>query len=171
MILTSQSGNNYNAIDPNFVLDTSGNPWLAYGSFSSGLFITRVYATTLKPTGSATRIAADGSGIENAFIMRNGSYYYLLVSKGTCCNGGSSTYHISYGRSSSITGPYLDKNGTNMLNGGGTTLEAGGSRYIAPGGQGVSNGVIVRHALDKQTNYTPILFISDLYFTNGWPTF
>jgi arabinan endo-1,5-alpha-L-arabinosidase len=25
--------------------------------------------------------------------------------------------------------------------------------------------------LDSQNNYTPVLFINDLTFTNGWPTY
>ncbi|HEX7645103.1 MAG TPA: family 43 glycosylhydrolase [Burkholderiaceae bacterium] len=170
-ILTSSTSSNFNAIDPNFSVDTSGQPWLTFGSWFSGIYTTRVDPTTLKPTGSWYHLAADSSGIENSFIMHNGSYYYLFVSKGTCCANANSTYHISYGRSTSMTGPYLDKNGVNMLNGGGTTLEAGSGEFIAPGGESVSNGAMVRHKLDSANNYTPIMFINDLYFSNGWPTF
>jgi arabinan endo-1,5-alpha-L-arabinosidase len=171
VVLTSAAGNNYNAIDPNFVVDKSGQPWLTYGSFWTGIYTTRVDANTLKPIGSKYQLATDSTGIENGFIMANGSYYYLFVSKGTCCAGANSTYHISYGRSTSITGPYLDKNGVDMKNGGGTTLDAGGGRFIAPGGESVANGVMARHELDSQNNYNGVLFMSDLYFTNGWPTY
>jgi arabinan endo-1,5-alpha-L-arabinosidase len=170
-ILTSAPGNNYNAIDPNFFVDKAGQPWLSFGSFWTGIYTTRVDPNTLKPTGSWYHLATDSTGIENAFIMSNGSYYYLFVSKGSCCSGANSTYHISYGRSTSVTGPYLDKNGVSMLNGGGTTLDAGGGRFIAPGGESVANGVMVRHELDSQNNYNGVLFINDLTFSNGWPTY
>ena len=70
-----------------------------------------------------------------------------------------------------MTGPYLDQNGVNMLNGGGTTLDAGSARFIAPGGESISNGAIVRHELDSQNNYNPVLFINDFYFVNGWPSY
>ena len=170
-ILTSAPGNNYNAIDPNFFVDKAGQPWLSFGSFWTGIYTTRVDPNTLKPTGSWYHLATDSTGIENAFIMSNGSYYYLFVSKGSCCSGANSTYHISYGRSTSVTGPYLDKNGVSMLNGGGTTLDAGGGRFIAPGGESVANGAMVRHELDSQNNYNGVLFINDLTFSNGWPTY
>jgi arabinan endo-1,5-alpha-L-arabinosidase len=170
-VITSQAGYNFNAIDPSFTVDKSGQPWLSFGSFWTGIYMTRLDASTLKPFGSWYHLAADSTGIENSFIMSNGSYYYLFVSKGTCCAGANSTYHISYGRSTSITGPYLDKNGVDMLNGGGTTLDAGGGRFIAPGGESVSNGVMARHELDSQNGYNGVLFLNDLYFTNGWPTY
>lgn len=170
-ILTSKTGGTYNAIDPNFFVDSSGQPWLTFGSWFSGIYTTRVDPTLLTPTGTLYHLAQDSSGIENSFVMTNGGYYYLFVSKGTCCAGANSTYHISYGRSTSMTGPYLDQNGVNMLNGGGTTLDAGSARFIAPGGESISNGAIVRHELDSQNNYNPVLFINDFYFVNGWPSY
>ncbi|GJI97231.1 extracellular endo-alpha-(1-_5)-L-arabinanase 1 [Duganella caerulea] len=171
VVLSSAPGNNFNAIDPNFFVDKAGQPWLSFGSFWTGIYTTRVDANTLKPIGSWFHLASDSTGIENSFIMANGSYYYLFVSKGKCCAGANSTYHISYGRSTSVTGPYLDKNGVDMRNGGGTTLDAGGGRFIAPGGESVSNGVMVRHELDSQNNYNGVLFINDLTFSGGWPTY
>ena len=170
-VITSAAGDNFNAIDPNFFVDKAGQPWLSYGSFWTGIYVTRVDASTLKPFGSKYPLAADSIGIENPFIMTNGSYYYLFVSKGKCCDGANSTYRIAYGRSTSVTGPYLDKNGVDMRNGGGTVLDAGGGRFIAPGAESVSNGALARHMLDSQNNYTPVLFINDLTFSNGWPTY
>ncbi len=40
----------------------------------------------------------------------------------TCCSGTSSTCRIIVGRSTSPTGPYLDRGGINLSNGGGTIL-------------------------------------------------
>jgi len=173
--ITSSSSNNYNAIDPCFTTDSSGAPWLSFGSWSTGIYLTKLSTSTYKPTGSWYHIAYNSSGIENSQIVYQGGYYYLFASVGTCCNGASSTYHIVYGRSTSITGPYLDLSGTNMLNGGGTTLDSGGSRFIAPGGESVYNDgngwVCARHELDSQNGYATVLFINDLYWVNGWPTY
>lgn len=30
---------------------------------------------------------------------------------------------------------------------------------------------MARHELDSQNSYNPVLFISDLTFSNGWPTY
>jgi arabinan endo-1,5-alpha-L-arabinosidase len=175
VVISSGSGTSYNAIDPNLCFDSSGAPWLAFGSWFDGLHIVKLNTSTMKPTGSITSIAQDTSGIENAFIVRNGSFYYLFVSKGTCCNGASSTYRIAYGRSSSITGPYVDKNGVYMKNGGGTILDSGNSAWKAPGGQSIFNNggswVIARHALDVAHNLTPTLLINDLIWSGGWPSY
>lgn len=173
-IITSQSGFSYNAIDPCFATDASSQPWLSFGSWNSGIFVTKLNSS-FKPTGTWTNIAYNSAGIENSQIVYNGGYYYLFASVGTCCNAGSSTYHIVYGRSTSITGPYLDKNGVNMLNNGGTTLDAGSSRYIAPGGESVFNNngayVLARHELDAQNNYATVYFINDLHWVSGWPSY
>lgn len=174
-VITSDNNSPYNAIDANFTVDASGNPWVVFGSWNNGIYITRVSTSTFKPTGSMTNIAKAGGGIEAPTIVRNGSYYYLFVSKGTCCSGAGSTYHIDYGRSGSITGPYLDKNGVNMLSGGGTTLDTGGGQWKFPGGQSVLNNggswVLARHEKDANNNYFPVLFINDLYWVNGWPSY
>lgn len=176
MVIYSKAGAHaYNAIDPNLFFDKDGAPYLSFGSWFDGIQVVKINPSTMKPTGSITKIALKSGGIEGPSIMYNGGYYYLFVSIGKCCSGTSSTYKIAYGRSTSITGPYTDKSGVNMLNGGGTILDAGNSRWIGPGGQDVyKNGsayILTRHAYDAQNNGTPTLLISDLYFTGGWPTY
>lgn len=176
VILSSKSGKSgSNAIDPNLAVDANGKPWLVYGSWFSGLHVVRLNQSTMKPTGSSTKIAARSGGIEGGCIMYNGGYYYLFASIDKCCAGVNSTYKIVVGRSTSITGPYKDKSGKDMTSGGGTVFDAGNWKWIGPGGQDVykngSNYVIARHAYDSENNGTPTLLISDLYFKNGWPTY
>lgn len=170
IIISSVAGASVNAIDPAFVTSASGTPYLTYGSWGNGIYITQLDKTTLKPTGNAYRIATASGGLEGANIVRNGSYYYLFASKGLCCKGASSTYYIVYGRSTSITGPYLDKNGVDMKNGGGTVFESSDSGWAGSGGQSVANGVIARHRYSR-ANGAAILFISDISFASGWPSF
>jgi arabinan endo-1,5-alpha-L-arabinosidase len=165
----------YNAIDPFLTKDAASQPWLAFGSWFDGIQIVALDPATMKPTGSFRRIAKRENGIEGPNLIYANGYYYLFVSIDKCCQGVNSTYKIAYGRSAKITGPYLDRAGTSMLEGGGTVLEAGGARWKGPGGQDVyQNGsawLIARHAYDANNHGKPALLIGDLFWSSDhWPT-
>ena len=181
VILRSTVSDEYNAIDPNFVLDEIGRPWLAFGSFWSGIKLRR-----LTPNGTpdsadptlyslASRTAPE-TAIEAPAIIREGRYFYLFVSWDRCCQGLQSTYRIMVGRSEKITGPYLDKNGTDMAQGGGTQLLVGdGKRLIGPGGQSLFHDtgrwLMALHFYDGNTNGTARLQIRPVSFDEKlWPT-
>ncbi|KAI9321325.1 glycosyl hydrolase [Dichotomocladium elegans] len=175
VIMTSTGSNDYNCIDPNLVLDKDGNPWLAFGSFWSGIKITKLDPSTMKPTGSIYSIAANPSttdgAIEAPSIIYRDGYYYLFASIDYCCKGVNSTYKIVYSRATSITGPYYDKDGNDALQTSGTVLDTGNDRWKGPGGEDVYDNVIVRHAYDATDNGTPKLLINDLSWSDGWPTY
>ncbi len=172
LVIATNNSSNYNAIDPDLVIDASGAPWLSFGSWNSGIKLTRLGAN-MKPTGSLFSIASRGGGIEAPSIVHRNGFYYLFVSTGLCCRGVNSTYNIRYGRSASITGPYVDKAGVNMMSGGGSILDAGNARWIGPGGQDIEGtGAIVRHAYDAQDNGNAKMLISDLRWDSaGWPMY
>ncbi|WP_207426668.1 glycoside hydrolase family 43 protein [Pedobacter sp. SYSU D00535] len=172
LVISSGSNTAYNAIDPDVFVNSDGRVWMTFGSFFDGIQIVELNGTTMKPTGSVRAIARRSGGIEAPCIVKNGSYYYLFVSIDRCCQGTSSTYKIAYGRSTSITGPYTDRNGGSMLNGAATVLDAGNTQWRGPGGQDVyRNNIMIRHAYDANDNGTPKMLISDLYFSGGWPTY
>lgn len=176
LVLSSKSGTNaYNAIDPNITQDASGNLWMSFGSWFDGIHVVKLSTSTMKPTGSIYSIAKRSAGIEASDIVYNGGYYYLFVSIDKCCSGVSSTYKIAYGRATSITGPYYDKNGVSMSSGGYSLLDTGNTVWIGPGGQDIyKNGsslVIIRHAYDATENGAAKMLINDFYFSGGWPTY
>ncbi|RDU25142.1 glycoside hydrolase family 43 protein [Anaerosacchariphilus polymeriproducens] len=177
VVLSSKAGkDSFNAIDPNLVIDASGKPWLVYGSWFDGLHVVRLNASTMKPSGTKYSIAKRNGGIEGASMIYANGYYYLFASIDKCCNGVNSTYKTVYGRSKNITGPFVNKQGVDMRNGGYSLLDSGNSRWKGPGGEYVyqngSSWVIARHAYDAQNNGAPTLLISDLYFdSNKWPTY
>jgi len=177
LVIRSTSSDNFNAIDPNLVIDEDGDPWLAFGSFWSGLKVTALDPSTMKPAdGPLHAIAAwpqEDNAIENPFITFRDGYYYLFASVGECCQGVNSTYRIVVGRSSSITGPYVGKDGTDMMDGGGTIFDNGNDRWIGPGGQSLfNNRVLARHAYDAEDDGTPKLLVTDLFWdASGWPTY
>jgi hypothetical protein len=138
-VITSTNGSAYNTIDPSFCWDNAGNLWMAFGSYWNGIYLVQLNATTglrLSP-GSSTFQLAYNSSIEASYLWRRGGYYYLFVNWGSCCSGVNSTYNIRVGRSTSITGPYLDQNGVNMASGGGTLFMEGNGKYTGPGHVGI----------------------------------
>ena len=172
LVIRTTASNDYNAIDPDLAIDANGAPWLSFGSWNSGIKLTRL-GSNMKPTGSLFSIASRGGGIEAPSIVLRNGYYYLFVSTGLCCQGVNSTYQIRYGRSTSITGPYTDRSGVSTMNGGGTLLDGGNDRWRGPGGQDVAGtNVIVRHAYDAQNNGNATLLISNLNWdSDGWPRY
>lgn len=173
LVINSTTANNYNAIDPDLVIDKDGDPWLAFGSWSSGIKVTRLNPVNMKPMGDLFSVASRSGGIEAPTIIYRRGYYYLFVSVGVCCQGVNSTYQIRYGRATDVTGPYLDKNGTDMMSGGGSLLDGGNNQWVGPGGQDIANtDVIVRHAYDATDNGNAKMLISTLNWdSSGWPRY
>lgn len=172
LVIRTTASSNYNAIDPDLVIDASGNPWLSFGSWNTGIKLTRLNSS-MKPTGTLYSIARRDGGIEAPTILLRNGYYYLFVSTGLCCQGVNSTYQIRYGRATSITGPYEDKNGVSMMSGGGTLLDGGNARWKGPGGQDITeSGVLARHAYDATDNGNAKLLINTLTWDReGWPSY
>jgi len=178
MVVRSRTAFSWNAIDPDVVFDENGEPWLSLGSFWSGIKLLRLDANTGKLSEDDTELydlASRGGGpIEAPAIVRRGDFYYLFVSFDTCCRGLDSTYKIMVGRAEQVTGPYLDRAGIPMMEGGGTLLLDSRGRYHGPGGQDVllDDGVyrLVHHYYDREERGAPKLQLHDLSWTaDGWP--
>lgn len=139
MVIQSTNGSPYNTIDPCLTWDFAGNLWLAFGSYWSGIYITQLNPLTglrIAPNSPTYQLAYNGS-IEASYLYRHGGYYYLFVNWGSCCSGVNSTYNIRVGRSASVTGPYLDRNGVNMVSGGGTLFMRASGKFTGPGHVGI----------------------------------
>jgi len=191
LVLESKAADNFNAIDPNLILDGKGGAWLAFGSFWDGIKMrrlnndgllsntdTRLYslARRAKPTNAAPAPAGlppNWEAIEAAFIVRHGDYFYLFTSWDLCCRGVKSTYRTVVGRSRSVTGPYVDATGKPLLEGGGTEVLTANSRWLGPGGESLlmdpkGQDLIVFHAYDAKTG-KPSMQLSTIDWTAGWP--
>jgi arabinan endo-1,5-alpha-L-arabinosidase len=191
LVLKSLASDDFNAIDPNIVLDSAGTPWLSFGSFWSGIKMRRLDAATGKlsqldgkryalasrerpenPPPPPPGLPADWQAIEAPFVVHHGDYYYLFVSFDLCCRGVKSNYRTMVGRSHDVTGPYVDADGKPMLQGGGTALLTGNARWFGPGGESIlqqpGGDIIVFHAYDGKTGH-PFLQISTIDWTSGWP--
>lgn len=174
MVIRSTSANDYNCIDPNMVVDQSGRVWLAFGSWWSGIKLIELDPATMKPKSGATMhslATRPNTAIEAPYIVYKNGYYYLFASIDHCCQGANSDYKIIYGRASDITGPYYDKNGVSMMNGGATIFDAGNGRWVGPGGQSLlGTYAIAHHSYDAYNNGAATMMIKNLYWdSNGWP--
>lgn len=201
MVIASHRGkDNWNAIDPNLIVDHRGTPYLTFGSFWDGIQLIRLskkdYQTPItEPTTIARRygkryingkvsnftivgndtIEAGENAIEAPFIYKRGKYYYLFVSFDYCCRGDNSTYKTVYGRSKSIEGPYYDKEGRRMDEGGGSYLYGPDQEHYGIGHCSVydfdGQVYLIAHAYEKAHNGRAKLFIRPLYFDKqGWIT-
>ncbi len=178
-----QGRDNFNAIDPNLIVDRNGSLWLAFGSFWNGIQLLQLNddALSIKQPQQIINIAKrdkvvnGNTALEAPFIYFKNGFYYLFVSADLCCKGAESTYKILVGRSGAITGTYLDKEGKSMLNGGGTLVQQGdGIQYYAVGHNAVTilNGkeYIVYHGYDVNDKGKSKLVIHELLWdSEGWP--
>ena len=176
LVVESHPGkDNFNAIDPNVVLDERGNPWLSFGSFWNGLYIAQLDKSGKAPVGRIRHIAGrSGGAIEAPFIVRRGKWYYLFVSFDNCCKGAESTYKVMVGRSKHVDGPYLDFSNKDMVNGGGTLLLASYKNFRGPGHNAVLTGkdasYLVHHFYDESNGGLPTLQIRPmLWASDDWP--
>ncbi|WP_405378793.1 MULTISPECIES: arabinan endo-1,5-alpha-L-arabinosidase [Streptomyces] len=176
MVHRTTAANDYNAIDPSLLVDDDGRWWLSFGSWWTGIKVVEIDPATGKQFPGDTALhpvaSADG-GIEGPALVKHDGFYYLFNSYGTCCAGTDSTYRIRVGRASSPTGPFLDANGVDLRNGGGTFVLESHGRWIGPGGQSVLSDVdgdlLVYHYYDGEDNGAPKLGVNLLDWSSGWP--
>lgn len=174
-VVRSVPESDFNAIDPEVVDDAAGTPWLVFGSYWSGIQMVQLEYPSGKRSADKTRThLADRkvtlNAVEAPAIVRHGGWFYLLTSWDKCCNGVDSTYRIVVGRSQQVTGPYVDRDGKQLMDGGGTTLLSSSGDRIGPGGEAVSGGVIAYHYYDGTANGVPRLGLRQLdWAQDDWP--
>jgi len=177
-VISSDPSVDYNCIDPNMAIDRNGQPWLAFGSFWSGIKLVGLDPETMKPNANSKIYSIAERPVEKAieapYIIYHDGYYYLFVSFDLCCRGVNSTYKIMVGRSENITGPYVDKNEVDMISGGGELIDDGDDRWRGPGHcavyQSADNTILINHAYDALNNGMATLQIRPLYWgSEGWP--
>ena len=178
----------WNAIDPAVIVDEQGSAWMSFGSFWSGLKIFKLNDDWTRPAEpqewhsiakrdavpQGTSSNAGPGEIEAPFILKKGDYYYLFASWGLCCTGANSTYHLVVGRSKKVTGPYVDRAGKDMNDGGGSLLIKGNRNWAGLGHNSAytwdGKDYLVLHAYETADNYLQKLKIMNINWDKeGWP--
>ena len=177
-------GTTYNAIDPAPFVDANGDWWMVFGSFFDGTHLIQLDPSSgqVKSGTSMTGIIATRYGGEEGpfiypWVVNGTQYYYYFASANVCCSA-TSAYRIIVGRSTSPTGPFVDRGGLDLTADGGTILLSTHANIVGPGGEsvftdtagGAQTPTLVYHYYDGNNNGTPTLGINRLAFTSdGWP--
>jgi len=178
-VICSDRQNDWNAIDPNLIAEDGDRRWLTFGSFWSGIKVVQLDPRTGKLMAGPPHLIPLASrpvshAVEAPFIVHHGAYYYLFLSFDRCCQGVDSTYKVMVGRSRGVTGPYLDRRGVSLLEGGGSMVLASQGRVRGPGHNAVlQDGArtwFVHHFYDAEFHGARTLQIRPLRWDNdGWP--
>lgn len=189
MVVKSVPGlTNWNAIDPNVIVDEKGTPWMDFGSFWGGIQLVKLkkdlsgleqpeeFKTICsRPRDAALPNTDPGNGaVEAPFIFRHGKYYYLFPSYDFCCRGLKSDYNVVVGRSKKVTGPYLDMEGKSLETGGGTVVLKGDDQFAAAGHCAVytfdNTDYLIAHGYSKAENGASKLIVRVIEWdAQGWP--
>jgi beta-glucanase (GH16 family) len=177
-IIESNPNTPFNAIDPSVMLDADGKLWMAFGSFWKGIYLTQLDPQTGRRIGANSPLyhLAWNDSIEASCLTRHGNFYYLFVNWGICCRGTNSTYEVRVGRAEKITGPYLDRAGSDLAAGGGSPFLETSGRFIGPGHIGIVNDGSANgptwfsyHYYDADTRGRSRLAIGKIDWPDGWP--
>jgi len=176
VVASSDGVEESNAIDPGVFLDpTTGRLWLVYGSYFGFIREVELDPKTgkrLHPNDTPRDLAIN---CEASDMMYHEGWYYLLATHGSCCRGADSGYNIRVGRSRKVTGPFLDAEGIDMIQGGGKLFIGSESRRIGAGhfglldlGEGVQKFSMHWEA-DLDRGGASVLDIRPLLWQDGWP--
>ena len=175
-VIVSKEADDFNCIDPAAMVDKDGKLWLAFGSFWSGIKMIELDPATGRRITPDSKMysLAHWDAIEGSYLYRHDDHYYLFVSMGMCCRGVFSTYQTRVGRADKISGPYYDKDGTDLLLGGGTSVAHTDGPLVGPGQPGIfeENGKFwfSCHFYDATAGGMSRLSIRPLSWSvDGWP--
>ncbi len=135
MVIRSHTGDPYNCIDPCIFTDDDGQTYFIWGSYWTGIYMRRLDKETgllLEGSDEQWHLAQGEKQMEAPYLIKKDGYYYLFVAMGNLSKNES--YHWTVGRSESLFGPYVDKNGKPMLENNSSRLTA-----YKPGVQGLAH--------------------------------
>src|SRR5690242_1321122 len=176
VVASSDGVEDSNAIDPGVFLDPNdGRLWLVYGSYFGYIRLVELDPKTGKRKDPNDKPRDLAINCEASDLIYHDGWYYLLATHGSCCRGADSGYNIRMGRARKVTGPFLDHEGIDMIQGGGKLFIGSGGRVVGAGhfglldlGDGVQKFSIHWEA-DLDRGGASVLDIRPLLWKDGWP--
>lgn len=174
-----------NSIDPYFFTE-NGQNYLFWGSFSDA-DTQGTYGVELDENGTAVpdlnkKFKVAAGDFEAVVIHKRKGYYYFIGSKGSCCEGEKSSYHVLVGRSRKLKGPYIDQEGRNLTQrGSGTLLLKGNDQFVGTGHTSriitddKGKDWILYHGMDPKQHRVAtggnrrMLFLDQIVWDKDWP--
>jgi arabinan endo-1,5-alpha-L-arabinosidase len=118
---------------------------------------------------------AGTNAIEAPFIFKHDGWYYLFASWDYCCRGEKSSYNVVVGRSKKVNGPYIDREGRTMIDGGGTVFFQGDKKEFEAAGHCAvyhmdNKDIFICHGYSIPMHGQSILIQKEIKWTaDGWP--
>jgi len=174
-----------NSIDPFFIQD-KGKKFLFWGSFSDtpeqGIYVIELSADG-KHIKKETKHKIAAGDFEASTVHKRNGYYYFIGSKGSCCEGVNSTYHVLVARSKNLLGPYVDKQGKDIKQRGSgslilekndTFVGTGHTSAIITDDRGKDwiyyHGIEAHNGKLKNGTSRRVLMLDEIVWEDGWPS-
>jgi arabinan endo-1,5-alpha-L-arabinosidase len=163
----------HNSIDP-FYIEEDGKKYLFWGSFF-GLFAIELADDGLGLKYEAEKRKIAGNAFKGIYIHKKDDFYYLFASIGSCCEGLNSSYKLVVGRSESLFGPYVDKEGVGMMDNGYEIVVGSNDQFVGNGHcseivqDDAGQDWILFHGYDVDNPNGRIVLLDQVEWVDGWP--
>lgn len=172
IIMESREGDDWNAIDAHILRTYDDELWMVYGSSWSGIKTRRIDEATGRVADDRVYSLCYREEIphpaEGGYLFKRNGWYYLIAA----VERTDQNYRCVVGRSRDVRGPYLDKDGVDMLHEGGATLAEYKRGLHYPGHccvfqEGDQYYLAMENTLDRCPNIE--MAISTLTWEDDWP--
>jgi beta-xylosidase len=163
-----------NSIDQCYIED-NGHKYIIWGSFE-GIYAIQLTDDGLAILPGAEKVQVAGGGYEASNILKRDGYYYYFASVEGCCAGAESTYKVVVGRSESLFGPYITREGESMMRYRPSVILHGDSVFAGPGHNAEivtddegSDWLLYHSFLKQEPQLGRVLCLDRLVWRDGYP--
>lgn len=156
-----------------YLYQENGHNYLFWGSFRSiSVLELTEDGLAIKNKATQKRREVAGGQYEATVVVKRDGWYYLIVSTGDYSKGG--TYRLVVGRSQNLFGPYVDKDGNDMMSVHDELILQGNDTFSSPGHcsriitDDAGQDWILYHAYPNDKDYR-CLMLDRINWVDGWP--